>query len=43
MVKQMFRDIIPGLRVAKGVDEILKEAGCELDKLGGFHGYDWGQ
>ena len=36
MVKQMLRDIIPGLRVEKGVDEILKEAEYDLDKLGGF-------
>ncbi|MCJ1281185.1 hypothetical protein MMC26_000503, partial [Xylographa opegraphella] len=33
VVKQMLRDIIPGLRVAKGVDEILKEAEYDLEKL----------
>ncbi|MCJ1421068.1 hypothetical protein MMC32_007430 [Xylographa parallela] len=33
VVKQMLRDIIPGLRVEKGVDEILKEAEYDLDKL----------
>ena len=36
MVKQMLRDIIPGLRIEKGVDEILKEAGYDLNQLGGF-------
>ena len=36
VVKQMLRDIVPGLRVEKSVDEILREAKYDLDKLGGF-------
>ena len=33
-VQKMLRDIVPGLKVEKNVNEILKEAGVDLKKLG---------
>ena len=34
VVKKMLREIIPGLKVEKNVNEVLQEAGVDLGKIG---------